>query len=79
MRVVVRRQEECVLCTAVKTSFCPILPEPYRSSCEGLVDGIAAGSEEAVRSFVSIRERVSPETFEMATARLREFLSEHGQ
>ena len=79
MRVVVRKQEDCALCTAVKASFCPILPDPYRSSCEGLVDGIAAGSEEAVRSFVSIREQVSPETFEMATARLREFLSEHGQ
>ena len=79
MRVVVRRQEECVLCTAVKTSICPFLREPYRSSCEGLVDGIAAGSEEAVRSFVSIREQVSPETFERATARLREILSEQGQ
>ena len=68
-----------MLCTAVKTSFCPILPEPYKTSCNDLVDGIATGSEEAVRSFVSIRVQVSPETFEMATARLREFLCEHGR
>ena len=79
MRVVIRRQEDCVLCAAVKASFCPILPEPYKTSCYDLVDGIASGSEEAVRSFMSIRERVSPETFEIAAVRLREFLSEHGQ
>lgn len=77
MRMIIRKQEEkggCFLCFAVKSSFCEALPEPYKGECNSLVEEIARGSEEAVKSFMSIKEKVPPEAFGTAVERLKQFL-----